>query len=126
MGADPTLISVPKDQRVDKVSLELFSRGNVFCAEDVCRHDILILAQRVQSLVHAIEDTTGEAATKSCLYESANHALRKGRHGSFKVSKLTPTDLPAWLDNTRARYNKVYIAANNPSCWQMSQMETVG
>ena len=119
MGADPTLIEVPSDQRLAKVNKELYGRGNVFCAQDVCRHDILILSQRIANLVTAIEDTTGEAPTKSCLYDSANAALRRGRHGSFKVSKLTPPDLPEWLDHTRPRYKRVYIAANNPLCWQL-------
>ena len=108
--------------RLEKVSAELYSRGNVFCAEDVCRRDILIIAQRVANLVTAIEDTTGETPTKSCLYDSSNAALRRGRHGSFKVSKLTPANIPTWLDHTRPRYKNVYIAANNPRCWQMQSV----
>ena len=119
MGADPTLIRVPSDQRLNKVNKELYGRGNIFCAEDVCRHDILIVSQRVANLITAIEDTTGEAPTMSCLYDSANAQLRRGRHGSFRVSKITPNDLPYWLDNTRARYQRVLIAANNPKCWDI-------
>ena len=123
MGADPTLIPVPNDQRLDKVSKELYGRGNVFAAEDVCRHDILIVAQRVANLISAIEDTTGEAPTKSCLYDSANALLRRGRHGSFRVSKLAPTDLPDWLDNARGGYQRVVIAANNPNCWEIKSKD---
>lgn len=118
MGVDPTLIPVPDGQRLDKVKREMYGRGNVFCAED-CRRDLLIVAQRVASLITAIEDTTGECPNKSCLYDSANALLRRGRHGSFRVSKLTPTDLPKWLDHTRARYQRVVIAANNPKCWEI-------
>ena len=123
MGADPTLINVPNERRLAKLSRELHGRGNVFCAEDVCRRDILIVAQRVANLITAIEDTTGEAPTKSCLYDSANALLRRGRHGSFKVSKVTPADLPDWLDNTRARYQRVVIAANNPNCWEIKSKD---
>ena len=119
---DPTLIQMPSDQRLERVNKEMYGRGNVFAAEDVCRRDILILSQRVANLVTAIEDTTGESPTKSCLYESANCLLRRGRHGSFRVSKMTPRDLPDWLDQTRGRYSRVVIAANNPHCWKLQSV----
>ena len=119
MGVEPVLIQVPNDQRIEKVNPELHAHGNVFCAEDVCRKDILILSQRVVNLVGAIEETAGEAPTKSCLYESANASLRRGRHGSFRVLKMQPGEVPAWLDAARRQYRRVYIAANNPHCWKI-------
>ena len=72
---------------------------------------------------HGDRGHDGEAPTKSCLYDSANALLRRGRHGSFKVSKVTPADLPDWLDNTRARYQRVVIAANNPNCWEIKSKD---
>ena len=120
MGADPTLIPVLKNQRLVKCNKELYGRGNIFAAEDVCRRDLIIISQRIANLVVAIEDTVGESATKSCLYDSSNALLKRGRHGSFKVSRMTPTDLPEWLDNARARYQRVVIAANNPNCWEIA------
>lgn len=121
MGADkdPTLINVPRDKRVESVKKELYCRGTCYVAADVCRKDIMIIAQKVANLVVAIEDTCGEAPTKSCLYDSASNSLRRGRHGSFRVSRMTSRDLPEWLDHERERYNRVVIATHSPQCWQL-------
>ena len=67
----------------------------------------------------AIEHTVGEPCSLASLFESAALKLRKGRTGSFRVHRLTADELPAFLDETRPRFDKLVIAAVNPAYWRL-------
>ena len=118
------LIQIRDDQRLHSCEPELYTRGHVYAAEDVTRKQMLIVAQKVANLAHAIADTTGESPPIACLYESANSLVRRGRVGSFKVNRMRPEDLPGWLDAARRRYDQLVISASNPHSWRIQAAAT--
>jgi hypothetical protein len=113
------VLELPTTKRLASVSPEIHSKKHVYAAEDVLRRQVLIVAQRMIAVQSAIEDTCGEPCSLASLFESATLKLRKGRTGSFRVHRLLPEELPAFLDEQRPRFARVVIAAHDPQRWQL-------
>ena len=60
------------------------------------------------------------ACSLASLFESAEKKLRKGRTGSFRVTRLDPADLPHYLDERASGFSRVVIAATNPAKWALN------
>lgn len=114
-----TVFEVPSHKRLASVRPELHSKKHVYAAEDVLRRQILVVGQRMIAVQSAIEDTVGEPCSLASLFESATMKLRKGRTGSFRVHRLLPEELPAFLDEQRPRFARVVISTRNPAHWQL-------
>lgn len=115
----PTVLEVPLGTRLSSVDPEYYSKGHIYAAEDVLRWQVLVLAQRMKHVQTAIEDICGEPCSLASLFESCNLQLRKGRTGSFKVTRLTPSEVPSFLDEHAKRFGRVVIASMNPAKWQL-------
>ena len=115
----PTVVDIPRNQRLTSVSPEYYAKGHCYAAEDVLRHQILVVAQRMKHVQTAIEDLCGEPCSLASLFESADLKLRKGRTGSFRVTRLHPRDLPEYLDEHAKGFGRVVIAATNPAKWSL-------
>ena len=74
---------------------------------------------QLRSTARPHEDICGEPCSIASLFESADLKLRKGRTGSFRVVRLSPDDVPAYLDEHSSRFGRVVIAATNPSKWSL-------
>ena len=118
----PTVVDVPNNQRLASVAQEYYSKGRVYAAEDVLRRQILVVAQRMKHVQTAIEDPRicGEPVSLASLFESCNLQLRRGRTGSFKVTRLAPSEAPSFVDERAKRFGRVVIAATNPAKWQLN------
>ena len=118
----PTMLEVPIGTRLSTVEPEIYSKGHVYAAEDVLRRQVLVLAQRMRHVQTAIEDpdVCGEPVSLASLFESCNLQLRRGRTGSFKVTRLAPSEAPSFVDERANRFGRVVIAATNPAKWQLN------
>ena len=119
MTPTPTVVELPTHLRLAAVRHEIHSKKNCFVAEDVLRHQVLIIGARMAAIQSVIEDEVGEPCSLASLYEASALKQRKGRTGSFRVHKLSPETLPAFLDEQRKRYARVVIAAHDPARWHL-------
>ena len=115
-------VEIPDHQRVASIENEIHSKGYCYAAEDVARRQLLVIAQRMVNVKQAIEEECGESISLASLFESAAMKLRKGKTGSFRVVKLAPSEVPSYLDERRAHFGKLLIAANNADKWQLKQV----
>ena len=117
----PILVEVPLGTRLNSVEPEFYSKGHIYAAEDVLRRQVLVLAQRMKHVQTAIEDPDicGEPISLASLFESCNLQLRRGRTGSFKVTRLAPSEAPSFVDERAKRFGRVVIAATNASKWEL-------
>ena len=113
-----TVLDVPRQQRLASIQPEIHSKGHCYAAEDI-RRDVLIVSQRMQAIKSYIEDCVGEPCSLASLFESATLKLQKGYTGSFRVHRLAPSEVPAFLDEKRPRFAKTVIAARNPDAWRL-------
>lgn len=120
MSPIPSVLELPPDKRLAQVNPEIHSKGHVYAASDVVRRQVLVLSQRMSGIQMAIEECVGEGCSIASLFESADLKLRKGRTGSFVVRRLSPEELPGYLDETRKHYDRVVIGAVNASKWKMA------
>ena len=119
MVPSPQVLELPKGMRITTVRPEIHSKGSCYAAEDV-RRAVLCVAQRMSAIQTAIEESVGEPVSLASLFESADFKLRKGRTGSFCVRRISPDELPTYLDEQRSKYGKVVIGAVDPDAWRMS------
>ena len=106
-------------RRLASISPEIHSKGHCYAALDV-RRDVLIVAQRMAAIKSLIEECVGEPVSLASLFESCNLQLRKGRTGSFSVTRLTADELPSFLDEQQPRFARTLIGAVNPANWQLA------
>ena len=112
-------LEIPDDQRIASINNEIYSKGHCYAAEDVARKQLLVVAQRMINVQRAIEEQCGESISLASLFESASMKLRKGKTGGFRVVKLAPSEVPSYLDERRAHFGKLVIAASNADKWQL-------
>ena len=112
------MFELPSTKRLASVRPEIHSKKHIYCAEDM-RRQWLIVAQRMAAVQSTIQDEVGEPVSLASLFESATLKLRKGRTGSFRVHKLSPDELPAFLDEQRPHFERVVIASNNLDLWHL-------
>lgn len=115
-------VEILDHQRVASIENEIYSKGHCYAAEDVARHQLLVIAQRMVNVQKAIEEQCGESISLASLFESASMKLRKGKTGSFRVVKLAPAEVPRYLDEHRSHYDRLVIAASAPDKWQLKQV----
>ena len=119
MVPSPQVLELPKGMRLTMVKPEIHTKGHCYAAEDL-RRAVLIVGQRMSAVQAAIEESVGEPISLASLFESADLKLRKGRTGSFAVRRISPGELPSYLDERRPHYGKVVIGAVDPDAWRMS------
>ena len=112
-------LEIPDNQRIASINNEIYSKGHVYAAEDVARKQLFVVAQRMINVQRAIEEQCGESISLASLFESASMKLRKGKTSGFRVVKLAPTEVPGYLDERRAHFGKLVIAASNADKWQL-------
>lgn len=108
-------VEIPDHQRVASIENEIHSKGHIYAAEDVSRRQLLVIAQRMINVQRVIEEQCGECISLASLFESATMKLRKGKTGSFRVVKLSPAEVPSYLDERRAHFGKLVIATSPTS-----------
>lgn len=113
----PTFVDLERDQRLTSVENEIHSKGRVYVAEDVARRQLLVIAQRMINIQHAIEERSGETISLASLFESSSKKLRKGVTSGYRVVRLSAEALPGYLDERRAHFDKTVISATNPTKW---------
>ena len=118
------LVALPPKTSLISVDREMYSRGNVFAAMDVCRKQYLIFSQRLCHTSETIQELAGEDAPVSSLYECSHRLTRKGRIGSFSIVKLTPEEAPLWLEAHRSRYDQIFICTAQPRKWKTQKDDT--
>ena len=118
----PTILDIPMNQQLSSIRKEIYCKGNIFAAEDVTRKQLLVLAQRMQSIQHAIEECCGESNSLASLFEASSLKLRKGRTGSFRVVKLSKDEVAKSLEERKPHFQRVCIATNDPSRWSLQQV----
>ena len=115
-------VEIPDHQRVASIENEIYSKGFCYAAEDVARRQLLVIAQRMINVQKAIEEQCGESISLASLFESATMKLRKGKTGSFRIVKLSPAEVPSYLDERRSHFGKLVIAASNADKWRLAQV----
>lgn len=124
--SDPKIVDLPPDQRVAAVLREWRSKGCVYACLDA-RKQVLILSQRVSHVQAAIESLCNQRPSMTSLFESVGHRQRRGyTAGTWSVVRLTPADLPAFVDEHRSKYQRVVIASDNPRKWRLSRCVPIG
>ena len=116
------VLELPPNKRLASIRPEIHSKNCYYCAEDVLRRQVLIVAQRMVGIQTAIEDYVGEPVSIASLFESASLKQRKGRTGSFRVHRLNVEEMPGFLDERRQRFDRVLIAAVNPHKWELVEV----
>lgn len=81
---------------------------------------MLVFAQRVSAIRDAVREVVGEDVKLSSLYEAAAHDIKKGYHMSFRMEKLALKELPDYAANVGPRYERVLIAAAQPTAWRVA------
>ena len=119
---EPTLITLPPDSTLTRVLPELYSRGNVYAALDQ-RRTFLIVSQKLTHTQSAIADQALEQCAIASLYEAADPTHRTSKCGSFRIEKMTLAEAPAWVEQHRNLYSKVYIATTEPRRWKIEMDE---
>lgn len=121
------ILDIQPYERLCAVHPEMYAKGFCYAAEDVLRRQVVIVAQRMTHVQQAIEDICGEPLSLSSLFESATLKLRKGRTGSFRVHRLTPEEVPHYLDERRGRFSRIVIAARtgNTRKWHLHRLDDV-
>lgn len=121
----PTIVDLAPDHHLASISNEIHSKGNVFAAEDVTRRQLLVVAQKMQNIQHAIEECVGESNSLASLFEASSLKLRKGRTGSFRVVKLSKDEVAKYLEERKSHFHRVCIAASDPNRWTVQPMQPV-
>ena len=111
------LVEVPPGAEVN-AELELYSHGHVYAAKDR-RRQYLIIGQRLSAIRDVIVETVGEEVALSSLYVGASHSLRKGYTRSFMIERLPLRDLKDFSSCEGRRFERVLIAAHQPTCWKV-------
>ena len=113
------MLDLPDDKRVALIESEMYSKGHCYVAEDMVRRQLIVIGQRMVHIQSAIEEHCGEVISLASLFESATLKLRKGTTKSFRVVRMPPSDVPKYLDERRAQFDKLVIAASNADKWQL-------
>ena len=119
---EPTLITLPPASTLTRVLPELYTRGNAYAALDQ-RRTFLILSQKLTNTQSAIADLALEECAIASLYEAADPTHRTSKCGSFRIEKLTLAEAPAWVEQYRKTFSKVYIATTEPRRWKIETDE---
>ena len=119
---EPKLIELSHDFTLKRIGPELYTRGNVFAAADQ-RKTFLILSQKLSNTQAAIADLAMEECAISTLYEAADPSHRTAKCGSFRIEKMNLLEAPAWIEQHRRMFSKVYVAASNPHRWHIERNE---
>jgi hypothetical protein len=114
---EPTLIPLHPDSTLTRVLPELYARGNVYAALDQ-RRTFLILSQKLTYTQSAIADLALEECAIASLYEAADPTHRTSKCGSFRVERMILAEAPAWVEQHRKPFSKVYIATTEPRRWK--------
>lgn len=122
-----TILNLPGDQRVTRIAPERNSKGNLYVAEDLSRHQVLICAQKMANIQAAIETLFPcESTSLASLFEASSFKLRKGKTGAWAVRRLAPDEAPTYLDEKRAHFGRTVIAATNPAHWHLQGVGSRG
>lgn len=116
----PTLVQLADNQRLAGIDNEIHSKGHCYLAEDLARHQLLVIAQRMVNVQKAIEERSGEVISLASLFEAATMKLRKGRTAGYRVLRLPPERVPDYLDERRKQFGNVVISATNKAKWRMA------
>ena len=111
------------DEAVIAVQREIHSKRWIYSAEDA-RRSAVIVSQRMSMIQEAIDIVCGEACSLASLFECANGRLRKGKTGSFYITRMIADDVPFYIKRVRGRFDRVVIAARVPQKWIIKQRKT--
>ena len=118
----PTILDIPSSHQLSSFTNEIYAKGNVFAAEDITRKQLLVVAQKMQNIQHAIEEVCGESNSLASLFEASSLKLRKGKTGSFRVIKLDKDQVAQYLEERKPHYQRVCIATSDPARWTLQQV----
>ena len=116
-----TIVEVPQDCRVDRVSPERCARGNLYVCEDLNRYQVMLIAQKAKNIQLAREELFPcESPAASSLFEASAKQLKRGRTGAWAVHRVAPDELPRFLAERRKRFGRTVIAASSVDAWRLT------
>jgi hypothetical protein len=116
------MFELPAQSRVLSVGHEPNARGNGYVAMDR-RRTYLFVGTSLRSIAAAIEDYCHEAVGRTAMFDCASCAASsRGYAGSFRFIRCARSELPALIEQHRARYQRVIVCSSLRSAWTLADL----
>ena len=119
-------LELASDQFIAQVGHELHSRGFGYVALDR-RRQFLFVGTSLRNLQEGIDLYAKEEVGRTSMYDSAARTCgKRGYVGSFRFERCVRDELPALVQQHRARFDKIIICASGKSAWKLENVDDVG
>ena len=113
-------IELTKEQTIHLVGHELHSRGIGYVALDR-RRQFLFVGTSLKRIAEGIDVYAHEETGRTSMYDCAACTSKRGYAGSFRFERCPLGELPALVQQYRARYQQAIICATLRSAWRLGE-----
>ena len=119
-------LELTSDEQITKVGHELHSRGFGYAALDR-RRQYMFVGTSLRNLQEGIDVHAKEEIGRTSMYDSAARtSCKRGYAGSFRFERCERDELPALVQQHRARFERVIICASGKSAWKLENVDDMG